>query len=540
VIDQQDRAVMLLRRWCDVTVKALGDAREEIDALNVFPVPDADTGTNVYLTFESARQAVCDAERPDLVHVLGDFGRGALLGARGNSGVILSQMLRAGAEQLLRGDPREPGRLLADTLSLAAESAYAAVGDPAEGTMLTVARAAADAAQAAAATVPDDPRLQMGVVITAAAAAGRAALERTTEQLDALRDADVVDAGGRALCVIIDSAEAVLTGRRPAPYPRGTASPTRVDGGPVVAPGPGYEVMFLLDADDGAVPALRDGLARLGDSLVVVGGDGLWNVHVHVDDVGAAIGAGIEAGRPYRIRVTHLAEQAGRAATERRPAATRAVIAVAAGDGLRRLFEHAGATVLMGGLHSRPSTAEVLAAIRSSGSREVVVLPNDNHWIPVAEAASDAARADGVNATVIPTRAQVQGLAALAVHDPARRFGDDVVAMTTAAGHARHGAVTIAAQDAMTTAGPCRRGDILGVVDGDFAVVGADVAAVAVEVVERLLSGGGEMVTLVRGQGGDTRLCDAVDSAVTTARPAIDVVVYDGGQERYPLLIGVE
>jgi dihydroxyacetone kinase-like predicted kinase len=128
----------------------------------------------------------------------------------------------------------------------------------------------------------------------------------------------------------------------------------------------------------------------------------------------------------------------------------------------------------------------------------------------------------------------------LAVDDPARRFGDDVVAMTTAAGHARHGAVTIAAQDAMTTAGPCRRGDILGVVDGDFAVVGADVAAVAVEVVERLLSGGGEMVTLVRGQGGDTRLCDAVDSAVTTARPAIDVVVYDGGQGRYPLLIGVE
>jgi uncharacterized protein len=261
---------------------------------------------------------------------------------------------------------------------------------------------------------------------------------------------------------------------------------------------------------------------------------------VHVDDVGASIEAAIEAGRPYRVRVTHLEEQVGHATAGRRPPVGHGVVVIAAGDGLRQLFEDAGATVLSGRRDARPSTAEVLGAIRSCGAREVVVLPNDSHSIAVAETASDAARQEGVTATVIPTRAQVQGLAAMAVHDPLRRFSDNVVAMTSAAGHARHGAVTVAAGDAMTTVGPCRRGDILGVVDGDFAVIGDDITAVALEVVERLLSGGGEMVTLVRGEGCDAELCDAVDAAVTSTRPAIEVVAYDGGQDRYALLIGVE
>jgi uncharacterized protein len=542
VSEQQDRAVALLVRWCDLATDALAAAREEIDALNVYPVPDGDTGTNMYLTFESARQALADCDRPGLAQALTVFGRGALLGARGNSGVILSQMLRAGAEQLVTGDPREPGRLLADTLSLAAAGAYAAVGEPVEGTMLTVARAAADAAQAAVPSLPAELTAQMGLVITAAADAARVALEATTEQLEALRNADVVDAGGRALCVILDAAQLALTGRRPPPYVRRRPAPgpLAVGEADLSADGPGYEVMFLLDADDAALPTLRGRLAGLGDSLVVVGGDGLWNVHVHVDDVGAAIEAGIEAGRPHRIRVTHFAEQIARLAAERRPPATRGVVAIAAGAGLRRLFEDAGAVVLVGGPGRRRSTGEILEAVRSSGAREVVVLPNDTDSIAAAEAAADAARDDGVMTTVIPTRAQVQGLAAVAVHDPARRFGDDVVAMTAAAGHARHAAVTVAVRDAITSAGRCRRGDVLGVVDGDFAVVGDDMASVAIQVTERLLSGGGEMVTLVRGLECGDDLCTAVESAVTAAHPGTEVLVYDGGQERYPLLIGVE
>jgi DAK2 domain fusion protein YloV len=535
--------VALLLRWCDLTLAGLGAAREEIDALNVYPVPDGDTGTNLYLTFEAARQAIVDADPDSLVVALRVFARGALLGARGNSGVILSQLMRAGADQLMRGNPFEPGRMLADTIVLAADAAYAAVAKPVEGTMLSVARAAADAATEAADKAPDDLLAQMGFVIRAAAAAAREALDRTPEQLEVLRLAGVVDAGGRGLCVLFDAAEEALTGRRPpvTTARRAPALPVPHKAGLDLSPdGPAYEVMYLLDAADPQIQPLKERLAELGDSLVVVGGDGLWNVHVHVDDVGAAIEAGIEAGRPHRVRVTHFAEQVTQAAQRRTASKPRGVVAVAAGDGLAALFAEAGAQVVSGGPGRRCSTGELLDAIHAAGSDEVVVLPNDPDTLAAAEAAGRAARDEGVRVAVVPTRAQVQGLAAVAVHDAGRSFDDDVVQMTSAAGHARHGAVTVAARDAMTMAGPCRVGDSLGVVEGDFAVVGSDLLTTAVEVVDRLLVGGGELVTLVRGEGCDDALVSGVEAHVDRSQPSVEVVVFDGGQARYPLLVGVE
>jgi uncharacterized protein len=534
--------IQLLLSWCDCALERLGDAREEIDALNVYPVPDGDTGTNLYLTFEAARQAILDAHPTSLVMALMKFARGGLLGARGNSGVILSQLMRAGADQLLRGDPRKPGQLLADTLTLAADAAYAAVAVPVEGTILSVARAAEQAAQEAARSAPEALHEQMGFVIAAAAEAANRALERTTQQLDTLRLAGVVDAGGRGLCVLIDAAEEVLTGKRPQrpgfPPPRQVQLEPGVDLSPG---GPGYEVMYLLEAEGDAIPLLREQLASLGDSLVVVGGDTLWNVHVHVDDVGAAIEAGIAAGRPYRLRITHFADQLSRARAARgTTSAGRSVVAFATGAGLQQLFGNAGAVPVSTARAVRPSTGDLLAAIRSAGTPEVIVLPNDADTIRVAEAAAAAARDEGVRTTVIPTRTQVQGLAAAAVHDTDRSFDDDVVAMTAAAGHTRHGAVTVAARDAMTMAGPCRVGDSLGMVEGDFAVVSDSLGAAAVEVVRRLLGGGGEMLTLVTGDGCDDTLVRQVTEAVAESRPDVDVVVYHGAQAGYPLLIGVE
>jgi uncharacterized protein len=300
---------------------------------------------------------------------------------------------------------------------------------------------------------------------------------------------------------------------------------------------PSFEVMFLLDAPADAIPTLRASLEPLGDSLIVVGGDPLWNVHVHVDDAGAAIEAGLAAGHPHRIRVTYLADRVVR------PDATslgRAIVAFAAGDGLASLFESAGATVVRTPVGRRPSTAEMLDAIRRSGAGEVVLLPNERDGVPVAEAAAAEARAEGTRVAVIPTRAQVQGIAATAVHESARAFDADVVAMTTAAGHTRHGAVTVAAREAVTMAGVCRPGDILGIVEGDFVVIGTDLPAVAVDVVERMLSAGGELVTLVTGADADATLADAVVAVVRRSHPEVDTVVYDGGQPRYPLLMGVE
>jgi uncharacterized protein len=304
-------------------------------------------------------------------------------------------------------------------------------------------------------------------------------------------------------------------------------------------------LMYLLDADDVHVPNLKHALAFLGDSLVVVGGDGLWNVHVHTDEVGAAVEAGIAAGRPHRIRVTHFAEQVDEARARRTTTRRgRQVVAVAAGPGLEKLFQEAGATVVVGGPGNRPSTGMILEAIRGCAAQEVIVLPNDADSVRAAEAAARTAEGDAemngdVRVAVIPTEAQVQGLAALAVHEPGRSFDQDVLEMTATARHARHGAVTIAARQAMTMAGPCEVGDVLGVVAGDFAVVGSDLDTVAADVLERLLAGGGELVTIVAGEGGG-ELARRTAEGVELRHPHVDVMVYDGGQERYPLLMSVE
>jgi dihydroxyacetone kinase-like predicted kinase len=221
----------------------------------------------------------------------------------------------------------------------------------------------------------------------------------------------------------------------------------------------------------------------------------------------------------------------------------RRVVAVAAGPGLSSLFTEAGAEVVEGGPGRRPSTGELLDAIVRCGAREVVVLPNDHDSVRTARMAATTAEADhpGVRVAVIPTEAQVQGLAAIAVHEPGRAFDADVTEMTATARHARHGAVTIAAREAMTMAGPCNEGDALGVISGDFAVVGDDLGKVAVEVIARLLAPGGELVTLVCGADPASReYADQVTSWVEEHQPHVDAVVYDGGQERYPLLMSVE
>ncbi|WP_043641985.1 DAK2 domain-containing protein [Nocardioides alkalitolerans] len=580
-------------RFVDLATDALADAREEIDALNVFPVPDGDTGTNMFLTMSAARESLresltglglagiaadghagrvhaAEVTPEQLVAALRALARGALLGARGNSGVILAQMLGAVTGHLegVRPDSRA-AVLVAGALAEATRASYEAVGDPVEGTILTVARAASDAALAAA----EAPRARSRDVYAAAAEAAHEALLRTPELLPALADAGVVDAGGRGLSVILDAADTALTGRRPLSTParlgrRTIPVPTSDhagaptgDGAEPEHAGPAYEVMFLLDgSSDDAVRALRGRLADLGDSLVVVGTDGLWNVHVHVDDVGAAIEAGVEAGRPHQIRVTHFADRARHDqaqdhghthahATDPEGVATagrttrphgRAVVAVSAGPGLEKLFGEAGAVVVPGGPGERPSAGMLLDAVRRTGAAEVVILPNDPDSVRAAEVAARTAEEDGdVRVAVVPSRAQVQGLAALAVHEPGRAFGQDVVEMTAAARHCRHGAVTEAVRRAITTAGPCEAGDVLGVVSGDFAVVGQDRLVVAVEVVTRLLGVGGELVTIVAGKdAGD--LGSRLAAHVEHEHPGVDVVTYDGGQSRYPLLVSVE
>jgi DAK2 domain fusion protein YloV len=534
-----------LLRFAEVVTSALSANRAQIDALNVYPVPDGDTGTNMFLTVEAARDALraVGGAATDLPDVLTVYSRAALMGARGNSGVILSQLIGALLHRIGQAAHDEPAATTyAEGLALAADAAYLAVGKPVEGTILSVARAAADAAVTAAGAGHS-----LDEVLAASVEAARNALAHTPEQLPLLRDAGVVDAGGFGLCVVLEAAEAALTGHE---VPRAVraadapALPGLVPTGDLTEGGPAYEVMYLLDAPIDAAGAgeLRARLGRLGDSVVVVGDEDLWNVHVHTDDVGAVIEVGLDAGRPHRIRVTHFVEQLERVRAERatRRTSGRAVVAIAAGDGLSTLFADAGARVIPGGPGRRPSAGEVLAAIEGSGAAEVIVLPNDPDSVAAAEAAARAVEEAGeIHVVVIPTRAQVQGLAALACHEPDRALDADVVAMTSAARGTRHGAITIAARRAMTSAGPCEPGDWLGVVQGDFAVIGEDPYAVALEVLGRLLAGGGELVTVVAGQGaGD--LAGRCQAWVEAEFPGVDVLDYEGGQERYPLLLAVE
>ncbi len=551
------QAAEFVLAWARHALARLAEEREEIDRLNVFPVPDGDTGTNMYLTMESAvlavdamtseqpdgalaqRWAGADAETLRLLAIVQALARGALMGARGNSGVILSQVLRGILHADLHtndaGQPTDGGRLAASALGAAAKLAYQAVGRPVEGTMLTVIRVAAEAAQTAA-----EGNSRLPEVITAAADGARAALARTPMQLPALAAAGVVDSGGAGIVVIVDAMAEIVTGtaRPPRAAPRPESVGAEVEHRPQADyDGPAYEVMYLLDAEDGAVAGLRDRLGALGDSLVVVGGDGLWNVHVHVDDAGAAVEAALEAGRPHRIRIQWLREGFPETPVAR---TGRAVIAVSHGDGVAHLLREAGAVAVPARPRISPSTGELLAAVEASGAAEIVLLPGGKDIKPAAEAAASRAREDGFRVAVVPTRAIVQSLAAVAVHDPGRRFDDDVAAMSRAAGATRYGGVTVSSKRAMTTAGVCEPGDVLGLVSGDIVSIGADETEVALTVIRELVRGDSELVTLLLGSDFVAADADHLVRAVEERHPDLDVMAEPGGQPLWPIIIGVE
>ncbi len=548
-----------LRRWARLVVRRLDGARAELDALNVYPVPDGDTGTNLALTVGGA---VADHG--------GDLARALLVHARGNSGVIASQLVRGWADVLGSrgaGPGASDGGLVAKALRRGDELAWAAVADPVEGTVLSVSRAAAEAAERAAASGED-----LHGVVVAVVREARAALERTPAQLPALAAAGVVDAGGAGLLLALEALRdvverretgdgAAVVGARGAP----ALSALGAAGTDLDPAGPAYEVMYLLHAADPApVERLRARLLEIGDSVLVVGGTGpagsedqagLWHVHVHTDDPGAAVEAGIEAGRPRTVRITHFAAArpaatggVGTATTTvttatTRPAATAglALVACAAGAATEQLCRRAGATVVPSGPGARASTGEVLAAVlaAAAGARRVLVLPNDSESAAVAHQAGLAAEEHGVTAVVARSRSQVQVLAALAVLEGAPGQDDALAALRSAAAAVdgcRYGAVAVAGRATRTAAGPCRVGDLVGTVGREVVAVGTDAVDVAAQVVARL-GAGVELVTVLPGEGG------AAAAQALRARLEGDGVTVDvlgGGQPRYLLLLGCE
>jgi uncharacterized protein len=524
-----------LRRWMRVAWHGLGRERAEIDALNVFPVADSDTGTNMHLTVEAVVATSGSDDQAgalDPAEALAVLARGALVGARGNSGLILAELLRGMALGYAQAGTLRPGRALAIALASGADHARVAVAAPVAGTILSVADAAADAARSACVVGVDD----LPAVAGAAAAAAATALARTPSQLAVLADAGVVDAGGRGLVVVLDALVATVVDAdlpEPASLDGATSAPVAEPAHRVAALSPdtglGFEVMYGLEASEPHATALRAHLADIGDSVVVSGGDGFWAVHVHLADVGAALDAGLAAGQVSAVRVTPLTVGS----------VARAVVVIAPGEGLSALLVQAGGTVVPAGATSA-TPAQIVAAVRATGAGEVVLLPSAPTVIAAATAAARVVGRAGVRAQVVPTRAVVQSLAALAVHDPARSFDDDVVSMTAAAVATRYGGLTHAVRAALTTVGRCSPGDVLGLVGEDVVSFDRTAGAVADVVVDRLLAAGGELVTLVSGAGAEPGLVDGVVDRLRSTHPGVAVLTYDGGAPDQPLQVGVE
>ncbi len=538
--DEMDGAA--LRLWSRLCLDDLEERRAEINALNVFPVADADTGTNLLATMRAAVQAADAAQAAASANqVAAALARGATAGARGNSGIILSQVLRGIAEATTEGP------LTATTLRAALHRAAALVREalsvPVEGTILTVLECAADCASACA----EDTLAEVAV---AAADGAAKALGETPSQLGVLRAAGVVDAGARGLVVLLDALVAVVLGETPTrpEYLPGEFAAVAEAAEVVDSAGdePHFEVMYQLsDTDLARITRLRERLAELGDSVVVVGdGSGNWSAHVHCADAGAAVEAGLAAGALRDIRIESFAITApvGRDHLEPpRPRdagpADRGVLAVAAGSGAAALFEAAGAAVL--GAHPVTSAA-LLTAIRQMPHREVLVLPNGalpaHELVAVGVAARDAHR----DVLLLPSGSMVQGLAALAVHDRGRIAVDDAFAMSEAAAATRWGALRAASHRALTMVGTCEPGDGLGLVGHDVVVIDRDVRGAALTLLDRMLGLGGELVTLLMGADAPAGLAEELSAHIARSFPGVEVTVYSGGQQGDLAQIGVE
>ncbi|MDT0350928.1 DAK2 domain-containing protein [Pseudonocardia charpentierae] len=539
----------LLEHWAGTAVAELERHRAVIDEINVFPVADRDTGTNLLLTMRAA--AAEPHPGGSVVAVADALARGALLGARGNSGVILSQVLRGLAEAVAAVDGPCAGAVLADALTRGARLAEKAVTRPQEGTVLTVLAAAADGAVA---TGSD----RLDLVAAAAAGAAGTALRATPHQLPELARAGVVDAGGMGLVVVLDALVSLLpdigdvvrketavvgglaaTGGTAARGPLATDLPAASDCG--------YEVMYLLDGcDDARADTLRVALDGLGDAAAVVGdgapgGTGTWTVHVHCADIGAALEAGMAAGRPHGVRVMPLVDR-GREVFPR----ARAVLAVVFGPQVAALAREVGADVLVrdcplpGDLPADVDEARLVGALAGTAARHVALVTGDGALAFAAERAAAAARRAGQEVVVVPTASVVAGLAALAVHDPGRHAADDVVAMTEAAAGTRSGVLRIADAAALTWAGPCVPGDVLGLVDGEVVLIAPDLPVGALWLASRMLTAGGELVTVLLGDGVDDALAEGLVAELRRSHPEVDVVVHRGARPGHPVELGVE
>jgi DAK2 domain fusion protein YloV len=548
--------------------------QEDINRLNVYPVPDGDTGTNMALTLEAVvaeLEVMNGAGIPEVCHAI---GHGSLMGARGNSGVILSQLLRGMSERMGQAECVGP-ELLVEAIAHASALARKAVVRPVEGTILTV-------AAAAAAGAAEGDHSGLVDVVERARSSAADALARTPELLPILAQAGVVDAGGAGFLLLLDAFLLVLDGR-PLPEPSGVSAPDMEalaarsleggrsggvdaalgvvgDAGDAGDAGAGhlvgdlrYEVMYLLSMSDDSIEDFKEVWAGIGDSIVVVGGDGIWNCHIHTNDIGAAIEAALERGRPRRIRVTDLEEQveeerwvresagapgAGPSLEGAGPIPTTSVVAVVTGDGIGRIFRSLGVHhLVVGGQTMNPATADLLKAVEAVGSDDVVILPNNKNIAPVAEQV-DALSDKTVK--VVATGSIVEGFAALLAYDPGASADTNALFMAESAARVVPAEVTQAVRDASTEAGDVHAGDYIGISRDGVVAVADSVVVCSRLLIARLLDESHELITLIEGEGARKADTRAIEDWLSDEYPDVAIEVHHGGQPLYPYLLGIE
>lgn len=516
---------------------SLEASRQRIDDLNVYPVPDGDTGTNLTLTVRAVAEALDRSSAPDRPTLAREITRAALMGARGNSGVILSQIVRGAAESL--GEPGPIGAAaVAVALRRASDAAYRAVRRPVEGTMLTAIRELAEEAEEQAGA-----GASLEALFAAIVRRGDDAVARTPELLPVLREAGVVDAGAAGLVKIVRGIAAEIAGAPPAPHAE-LAAPLSLEAIHREESRCRYCTGFAVQGGSLDAAELERELEPLGDSLLVVGDASALKVHVHTDDPGAALSVGVRHGAVEAVEIADMHRQTVRreqrllraVSPAVRPGYRSAVVAVAAGEGNRRLFSGLGAAELVeGGQTMNPSVADILHAVEATGASEVVILPNNGNVILAAE---QAARLAAARARVVPTGSIPAGLAALVAFNPKLGADENAEAMAEAAAQVATGEVTVASRDSLVDGVAVRQGAYVGLVDGVAVASGPGFDEVARAVLERLLARPRDLVTLLSGVGAPP--LDPVVSFLRESYPKVEVEVETGGQPHYPLLVSAE
>lgn len=548
----------LLQEMVEAAATRLGKQAEYVNSLNVFPVPDGDTGTNMGMTMDNGAKAVSDQTASTVGEVGQILSKGLLMGARGNSGVITSQLFR-GFGQSIKGKIELDGKDLASAFQSGVEVAYKAVMKPVEGTILTVSRGAATAAIKKAESTDDAVE-----VMRAALEGAKAALAKTPEMLPVLKEVGIVDSGGQGLVFIYEGFLSALTGEYIASEDFQATPATMTEminaehhksvAGHVATEDIkfGYctEIMVALKqgptyVKDFDYEEFRNYLSNLGDSLLVVNDDEIVKVHVHTEDPGLVMQEGLKYGALVKVKVDNMRNQHDAQVQKEEAVQTEqsapkdfALITVVAGDGLADIFKSQGVDyVISGGQTMNPSTEDIVKAIEQVNAKNVIILPNNKN---IFMAAQSAAEVVDVNAAVVETRTVPQGFTSLLAFDPSQSIEANVEAMTASLSDVTSGSVTLAVRDTTIDGLEIHENDILGMVDGKILVSTPDMDQALLDTFDKMIDEDSEIIMIYVGEEGNKEQAQTIADKLEAAHEDIEVEIFQGDQPVYPYIFSVE